>query len=366
MKKSLSALLALLLVSSLVFTGCSSSSSGGTSASTPSGSASTSAPDASAEAEPEIVIKVAAEVADVQDRFEAIANRAFVDHLDSHPSIKVEFYPGAALGDQTACYDQASRGQVDINIQQASIVAGVDYPNFGIFDLPYTFNNMDGAVTVLDPDSPLSEALREDYLAKTGMRLLTFTPNGFRNVTNNKREIRTPDDLKGIKLRTMSAPIQIASWEAADVLVTPMAFTELYSALQTGVVDGQENPVAVILSNSFQEVQKYMTMSRHLLSVGSMVMYGDTYDKMTPDQQAHLEESVRVYYESFCNGIKADDESMLKQIIDGNLMQVYEPTADEAAQFRAVMQPAARTLIEDSIEDAKYLDLLLEEAAKYN
>lgn len=369
MKKSFFFLVSLLLVVALL-AGCGQQENpNATQSATPSTKPSdqpTTAPTESAANEPVIKLRVAAEVPDVTTRFEARANRAFVDYLDSYPTIEVDFYPGAVLGDQKAAYDQLVRGQVDINIVQASVIAGVDYPNFGIFDLPYSFPNEDVAKAVLQPDGALSTKLREDYLKKTGVRLLCFTANGFRNVTNNKREIRTPADLKGVKLRTMSAPIQIAAWEAADVLVTPMAFTELYSAMQTGVVDGQENPVAVILANSFQEVQKYITMSRHLLSVGTMVMYDGTYQKMTPSQQKHLEEAVQLYFDKFCDECKAEDADMLKQIIDNNLMQVYEPTDEEVAAFREIMQPAARELIEKGIDDPSFLDLMLEEVQKHS
>ncbi len=364
MKKSFLLVISLILVVALFAVGCTKEPAG-----TPvaSDKPTSSAPAQSDEAkDPPIKLRISTEVPDVTTRFEAVANRAFVDYLDKNPSIEVDYYPGAALGDQKAVYDQLGRGQVDIHILQASVIAGVDYPNFSIFDLPYLFSNEEAAKAVLQPDGPLSTQLREDYAEKTGVRLLCFTVNGFRNVTNSKREIKTPDDLKGIKLRTMSAPIQIAAWEAADVLVTPMAFTELYSAMQTGVVDGQENPVAVILSNSFNEVQKYMTMSRHLLSVGTLVMYEETYQKMTPAQQKHLDEAVQLYYDQFCDSCTAEDADMLKQIIDKNLMQVYEPTSEEIDAFRQVMQPAARELIEKNLDDPAFLDLLLEEVEKYN
>ena len=312
----------------------------------------------------EVTIRVATEVADVDTRYEARANRAFVDLLDADPTIKVDYYPGAALGDQTACYEMLERGLVDINVVQASNIASVDYPNFGMFDLPYLFLNADEAKEILHPDGALSVALREDYAEKTGVRLLCFTVNGFRNLTNSKHEVKTIGDLKGLKLRTLSAPIQVAAWEAAGAQVTPMAFTELYSALQTGVVDGQENPVAVIMSNSFNEVQSFLTMTNHLLSVGTMVMSEDVYQSLTAEQQKTIDDAVIEYYNLFCDSCRDEDAELLDQVLAENLMQVYQPSADETAGFREVMQPVARKLIEESMDDASFLELLLSEVER--
>lgn len=340
MKKTLFLLLALVILTTSVFSGVAV---------------------ANAENGEEVTIRVATEVADVDTRYEARANRAFVERLDADPTIAVTYYPGAALGDQTACYEMLRRGLVEINVIQASNIAGVDYPNFGLFDLPYLFLDADEAKEVLDPNGPLTTALREDYAEKTGVRLLCFTVNGFRNLTNSKREVKTVDDLKGLKLRTLSAPIQIAAWESAGAQVTPMAFTELYSALQTGVVDGQENPVAVIMSNNFNEVQKYLTLTNHLLSVGSMVMSNDVYQSLTPEQQKLIDDAAVEYFNLFCDSCRDEDATLLDKVIDENLMQVYRPTEEEIASFREIMQPAARSLVEESMDDTSFLDLLLSE-----
>ncbi len=126
--------------------------------------------------------------------------------------------------------------------------------------------------------------MRKSIEAK-GLVTLKFWGNGFRSVTNNKRPIKTPDDLKGLKLRTMENPLQIAAWKALGANPTPMAFGEVFTALQQGTVDGQENPYTLIVNMRFHEVQKYLTTSQHVYTAVAPVFNKAFYDSLSPDQK---------------------------------------------------------------------------------
>lgn len=130
-----------------------------------------------------------------------------------------------------------------------------------MFQLPYLFENLDEARAATS--GPAADAINEKF-AEVGIIGLSFWENGFRELTNNVRPITTPDDLQGIKLRTLSADVQVAMWEALGALPTPIDASEMYTALQQGTVQGQENPLHEIVARKLYEVQPYVTLTDHV------------------------------------------------------------------------------------------------------
>ena len=130
-----------------------------------------------------------------------------------------------------------------------------------VLDIPYLFSSAPVAWKVLD--GKFGDELAAALLDKTGMRVLAYGETGFRNFTNSKRPIKSPEDLKGLKIRVMETPLYITLVKALGAAPTPIAWTETYTSLQQGVVDGQENPVSVIIQAKFAEVQKYLTLDGH-------------------------------------------------------------------------------------------------------
>ena len=175
-----------------------------------------------------------------------------------------------------------SSGECDISIGSTSSVAS-SYNDFYIFDTPYLFLSRDEAFDV-GFASEAGQAIIGG-VEELGLKGLALWENGFRNVTTNNKEVNSLADLKGLKLRTMDNAIHLAAWKAMGANPTPMAFSEVFTALQQGTVDGQENPYGIIVGNKFEEVEKFAVETRHSFTPYYVVMNLDRWNDLTPEQQ---------------------------------------------------------------------------------
>ncbi|HZA50933.1 MAG TPA: TRAP transporter substrate-binding protein [Myxococcaceae bacterium] len=167
-----------------------------------------------------------------------------------------------------------------------STVMSTVEPRFGVFEMPYLITSREHMKKVADTKA-VQDALFKGLPGK-GMRVLAVWENGFRHITNNSRPIAKPDDLKGIKLRVPSGVWRVRMFQAYGANPTPMAFGELYSALQAGVMDGQENPLAQIWSGRLHEVQKHLSLSGHVYTPAYLIIGEDTWKKLPADVQKGL------------------------------------------------------------------------------
>ncbi|SMF02296.1 tripartite ATP-independent transporter solute receptor, DctP family [Tistlia consotensis] len=271
---------------------------------------------------------------------------------ESGGRIKVELYPAGQLGGEKELVAQAQSGAI-----QMTMVSGV-YGSFckeaSILDTPYLFASAPVAWKVLD--GPFGRKLAEHCLKKTALRTLAYGETGFRDFTNNKHEIRSPADVKGLKLRVQEIPLYVEMVKGLGGIPTPVAWPETPGALKTGVVDGQENPVSVILGNKFYEFQKYLTLDQHV--------YGTDFVLVN---------------EAFFQGLSDEDKAMLKRdaIIAGNVgrsiqqfnsaagvaelqkhgMVVYKPTSAELEAFRKAAQPPVLAYLKSQVEPGWLDDL---------
>jgi tripartite ATP-independent transporter DctP family solute receptor len=159
-------------------------------------------------------------------------------------------------------------------------------PEVSILDIPFLMRDYPHARSVLD--GPIGQDMLGKFPAK-GIVALAWGENGFRHMTNSKRPVNAPDDLKGLKMRTMENPVHIQAYKQFGIIPTPMAFTEVFTALQQGTVDGQENPLSVISAAKFEQVQKYMTLTGHVYSPALILMSKAQWDKLSaPDKEAFL------------------------------------------------------------------------------
>jgi tripartite ATP-independent transporter DctP family solute receptor len=167
-----------------------------------------------------------------------------------------------ALGSETQVLQQIQLGTTQMSVCTTGPIEAF-VPEIKALEMPFLFPSYQAADTVLD--GPIGQDLAA-RLDKQGFTVLHFLDNGFRNVTNSKRPVKTPGDLAGMKIRTMEAPTHLAIWRAIGANPTPMAWP-IFTALQQGVIDGQENPIAVIHAAKLTEAgQKYLTLSRHVYS----------------------------------------------------------------------------------------------------
>jgi tripartite ATP-independent transporter DctP family solute receptor len=187
--------------------------------------------------------------------------------------------------------ERESIESVQLGTQELTGTSTGPIPNFvpavKILDIPFLFRDKAHARAVLD--GPIGQALLKEFDSK-GFKALAWSENGVRHMTNNKRPINLPDDLKGLKMRTMENPVHVAAYKGFGIITTPMAFPEVFTALQQGVVDGQENPLSVIMAAKFEQVQKFMTLTAHVYSPALLLMNKASFDKLSAaDQKVFLD-----------------------------------------------------------------------------
>ncbi len=195
------------------------------------------------------------------------------------------FYAGALGG------ERESIEAVQLGTQELTFTSTGPVPNFvpeaKILDIPFLFRDKAHAHAVLD--GPIGEEMLKQFEPK-GFKALAWGENGVRHMTNNKRTVVVPDDLKGLKMRTMENPIHIAAYKGFGIVPTPMAFPEVFTALQQGTVDGQENPLSVIMGAKFDQVQKHLSLTGHVYSPAIWLMNKAAFDKLSAaDKQAFID-----------------------------------------------------------------------------
>ena len=197
--------------------------------------------------------------------------------------IKIEHFPGGQLGADRDIQEGVRAGTIEAGLSSSPVVLLNEY--YKLLDAPYLFVSREHVAKVLD--GPLGVRMAKP-LEEKGIKLLGYWENGFRQITNNRRPIVKPEDLKGIKLRTPESPVRMQTFKAFGANPVPMPFTELFGALQQGIVDGQENPLLTAYQASFQEVQKYLSITNHVYSPVYLLMNKKLFDSMPADLQKIL------------------------------------------------------------------------------
>lgn len=210
---------------------------------------------------------------------------AFADEIAEKTggAVTAKLYPSGQLGGDADLINSLAldSGTVDIIITDASNFATYE-PKMGISALPFNFADFDQAWAFMDSEI---EAVAEEGLLAHNMRVLAHYCNGFRCVTNNAGPVETPDDMKGMLVRTPENPVIMATMTALGANPQPLAFSELYQALQQGTYDAQENPIPVIYNNKLYEVQKYLSVTNHIYSGMCFTIAESVWQKLTPEQQ---------------------------------------------------------------------------------
>lgn len=220
-------------------------------------------------------------------------------------AIKIEIFPQAQLGDERANIEDLQMGTLDIAVSSTGPL-GNFVEDYLILDLPYLFSGYDHAHAVLDGE--IGQGLIEK-LSSLNIVGGAFWENGFREMTNSKRPINTPADCAGLKLRCMENQAHIAAFSALGMDPTPMAWSEVFTALQQGTIDGQENPIAVIYSNAVYEAQDYLAITNHVYSAAMILFSQSTMDKLSAEQQQILLDAAKEvadYERSLCEDSEAE------------------------------------------------------------
>jgi tripartite ATP-independent transporter DctP family solute receptor len=201
--------------------------------------------------------------------------------------VKIDVYPSTQLGNERDMVEGLQLGTIDLVVTSTGPLGGF-VPKIFVVDLPFLFRDRDHAYKVLD--GPIGKDLFDAFSPK-GIKGLAFWENGFRQITNNVRPIEKPEDLKGIKIRTMENKVHLASFRAFGASPTPMAWSEVYTALQQKTIDAQENPIAIIYHQKIAEVQKFLALTGHFYSPTPLLMSLKVFNSLPKDFQKIFEDT---------------------------------------------------------------------------
>lgn len=245
----------------------------------------------------------------------------------SDGKIQIDYHPNGELGGEREMIEAVGLGTLDAVITGAGPLGNFASLSNAL-DFPFLFRDREHAYKVLDGEigAEIAEQMRESNL-----ELLAWAENGMRHMTNAVRPIYSPDDLKGLKIRTQENEIHLQTFTDYGASPTPMAFTELFSAMQQGVVDGEENPLSVIVPNKFYEVQKYITLSSHFYQSAPFIINKQLFDNLSPETQQIIREAAEVARDHERKFIVDQDEAFLQTVIDNGMEVVYEDEFDRDA-----------------------------------
>lgn len=246
--------------------------------------------------------------------------------------IKVQIFPNGQLGNDQQMIDGTRSGIIDITLVGLNNYTGL-VPDAGAFELPFIFPNREIAYKVLD-GAPGAAVAAE--MEANGLKLLGYGENGYRNMTNNRGPIRVPDDLKGLRMRVNNSKALNDMFNLLGANPQQLPLAELYTALETGVVDAQDHPIGITWSFKFNEVQKFLSLTQHAYSALGMTMNKARFDGLTPDQQAAITEAATAAIKLQRGLVQANEEEVISEL-EGEGMQVNRDV--DAAAFQTAVRP---------------------------
>ena len=298
-----------------------------------------------ASADDAIVLKIGVSTADTDPR--NIAAKSFADEIaeKTNGAVKAEVYPAGQLGGDGQLVESMvlDSGTVDIVITDASNF-GTVVADMNISGLPFLFSDFDAAWAFMDGEV---EAAAEAQLLDYGIRVLAHYDNGFRCVTNSKGPVESPDDMKGMLIRTPENQVIMATMSALGANPQPLAFSELYQALQQKTYDGQENPIPVIYNNKLYEVQEYLSVTNHIYSGMCFAIAESAWQKLTPEQQEIVAEAALASgaYDRQMNRQQTDD--LVANLEEAGMKINYPDLAPFSAASKTVIEENALGISED-------------------
>jgi tripartite ATP-independent transporter DctP family solute receptor len=272
----------------------------------------------------------------------------FADLVDkgSNGDIKVQIYPADQMGSSLEQLEYVQEGTLDMSSQSMSLLATWDR-TFGITEMPYVFTSREQALSVLNGE--FGQYLF-GKLEPLDLKGIAIAENGFRQISNNRQPIYQPSDLKGMKVRTMQVDSHIMAYKQFGANPTPMAFGEVYSALQQGVVDGQDNPLSQIVTSRFYEVQKYISMVNIVYSTDVVVMNLDKYNALSADQRKLVNDSMKQAMDYQQELIKQEENGYVA-FLEKEGLKVNMLTLDQMNLFKAEVDKVRGNMVKDVGEE---------------
>jgi len=287
---------------------------------------------------------------------------------NSNGAIEVQLFPNGQLGKDNEVIEQVRSGIVESTISSSGGMAQ-HYPLVGVFDIPFAFPNIGVASRVITKDSAFGKKFTGDLESATGLKVLGLLDSGgFFAFTNSKKPITSVADMEGLRIRTMTLPTHEAIVSSLGGQPTPLPWAEVYTALQTGVADGQMNPVPIIAFAKFDEVQKYLSVTNHIITPYIWTMNAEFYEGLSPEHKTLVNWASEVATEagrSMSRVIEASEKGLPALAAK---MEVNVVPPAEQAKFAEAAQPAVRKLIADQYgaPGTEMLDALLSSIKEEN
>jgi len=248
--------------------------------------------------------------------------------------IKVRVYAGGTLGGEQQVASAMQGGTIEASMMAPAQLVG-NFKDFLVLDFPFAFANEREADVVLD--GPLGRKLLEPMPAR-GLVGLVYMEQGYRSITNSKRPIQKLEDIQGLKIRTILNPLYIDMLNALGANAVPMPFPELYTALETGTVDGQENPYSTVEASKFDEVQKYFSNTRHIYNSQLLLVSKKFWDQLS-DEEKKIFEDAAVETRDYQRKVAREMDEKSRQTLVKNGMQINDIAPEEIARMREKVKP---------------------------
>lgn len=269
-----------------------------------------------------------------QNSHYGVAIDAFAREIEKRTNgrYKIQNFYAGALGAERESIEGVQLGTLDMTMTSTGPVPNF-VPEVAILDIPFLFRDYAHARGVLD--GPIGQEMLAKFESK-GLKALVWAENGFRHMTNNKHAVNSPADLRGLKMRTMENPVHIQAYKGFGIIPTPMAITEVFTALQQGTVDGQENPVSSIQGQKFDQVQKHLSLTGHVYSPAVILMSKKQWDQLSVDDKKNFTDAAKEAVKVNRARIE-DDERNGVAYFRSKGMQVVENV--DRSKFQDVLAP---------------------------
>ena len=272
---------------------------------------------------------------------------AFKDYVEKNTkgSIKVEIYPASQFGGDAATMEALKLGTLEMAVAHDGAIASV-FKQISILGIPYLYDNHQHAWRVYD--SKFGQDFADLMLKTTGIRMLALADNGLRHFTNSLRPIKSPADMKGMKIRIQPSPVFKVLIESLGASPSAVPWGELPTALQSKVVDGQENGVTNILAASLYQYQKYVTLDGHVWSIHAYMINDKFFKGLTADEQKAVLEGTKIARDIH-RRMTSEQDLGAKKILTEKGMEVTELSLPEIDAFRKLAQPPVRAFVEKDV-----------------
>jgi C4-dicarboxylate-binding protein DctP len=289
----------------------------------------------------------------------AVAFKNYVEAA-SGGSIEVQIFPASQFGSDSATMEALRLGTLEMAVAHDGAIAGTFKPIIAL-GIPFLFNDEQEAWTVLD--GPFGKEFGKEMLAKTGIHFFGFADNGLRHFTNSKHPIVTPDDLKGLKIRVMPSPVFEILIKSLGASPSSIPWTQLPTALQEGIVDGEENSVTNIIAASLYQSQKYVTLDAHVYSVHAYLINDKFYQSLTDREKGIVHTGIEIA-RVIHRGMTTSQDLNAKDILSDLGMTVTTLTPQQVEAFRVKALPPVREYVEKET-DKSLVDLLFSSIDAY-